>query len=269
MVNSGPMHPHLALAQWLASHRLEFIAGFRHAIDSSCGLHNHAGLEIVHHPRGAGRTALADGRAFEFAPGDVVVYPGELMHDQRMTEDGEDFCVQVRVPADAPDALADWWQVRQLDDPFAIGELQLLSRVQREDGPLEKLALDLRATALVAHLAALAGRAEPRGADDLADRARRWIRAHLHEIDSVQQVAEAFDISADYLRHAFKKRHGTSVVRWLAEARVEQAKDLLLHSQMPLKEVARACAFANEQYFSAVFRKLTGTTPGAFRGRRS
>ncbi|MBA3846045.1 MAG: helix-turn-helix transcriptional regulator [Planctomycetes bacterium] len=268
MANSGHASPHLALAQWLASHRLEFVAGFRHAIDSTCALHGHAAMEIVHHPRGSGRTVLADGRAFDFVAGDVVVYPADLMHDQRMAEAGEDFCVQLRIPAGAPSALADWWQVRQLDDPFAIGELQLLSRVQREDGPLEKLALDLRATALVARLAALAGRAAPRGGDDLADRARRWIRAHLHEIDSVQEVAEALAVSPDYLRHAFKKRHGSSLVRWLAEARIAQAKDLLLHSQMPLKDVARACAFANEQYFSAVFRKLTGTTPGAFRGRR-
>jgi AraC-like DNA-binding protein len=40
----------------------------------------------------------------------------------------------------------------------------------------------------------------------------------------------------------------------------------------PLKTVAGMCGFENQRYFSTCFRRMTGTTPGAFRravaGRR-
>jgi quercetin dioxygenase-like cupin family protein len=55
---------------------IELVVGFRHRLDAgrACGLHAHAGWELVYHPSGAGRTT-AGGHELTFAAGDLVMYP--------------------------------------------------------------------------------------------------------------------------------------------------------------------------------------------------
>ena len=75
-------------------------------------------------------------------------------------------------------------------------------------------------------------------------------------------------VSHDYLRHCFKDRYRGSLAGWLSEVRIERAKELLVHSRLPLKTVAAMCGFANERYFSSVFRKREACAPGEFRRSR-
>jgi transcriptional regulator GlxA family with amidase domain len=58
------------------------------------------------------------------------------------------------------------------------------------------------------------------------------------------------------------------MVRHLARIRVDRAKELLAHSPLSLREIAARCGFASEQYLCAVFARLEGMPPGAFRAAR-
>jgi transcriptional regulator GlxA family with amidase domain len=49
--------------------------------------------------------------------------------------------------------------------------------------------------------------------------------------------------------------------------RLSRAKVMLAHSKLPLKAVASACGFADEYYFSSVFRRIEGLPPGGYRER--
>ncbi|MDD4745594.1 MAG: helix-turn-helix transcriptional regulator, partial [Eubacteriales bacterium] len=55
---------------------------------------------------------------------------------------------------------------------------------------------------------------------------------------------------------------------YLTRVRIEQARELLLTTRMPVSEVAPACGFESPSYFSRIFRSLTGQTPGMFRRHR-
>lgn len=49
------------------------------------------------------------------------------------------------------------------------------------------------------------------------------------------------------------------------KARVERAKDLLKEGNTPLAAVAIRVGFADQAHLTRVFRKIVGTTPGAWR----
>ena len=53
--------------------------------------------------------------------------------------------------------------------------------------------------------------------------------------------------------------------RWLLQQRIDAAKELLLHSGLPMVEIALKCGFADQACFIRAFRKLLNTTPGEWR----
>ena len=52
---------------------------------------------------------------------------------------------------------------------------------------------------------------------------------------------------------------------YLANIRIEAAKDLLLSSDYSMQEVAERCGFADQSYFSNVFKKKTGLSPRKYK----
>jgi transcriptional regulator GlxA family with amidase domain len=55
------------------------------------------------------------------------------------------------------------------------------------------------------------------------------------------------------------------MIRWLNEVRLKRARSLLIHSRLPIKQVAALSGFRDEYYFSAVFRRFHRLAPSAYR----
>lgn len=78
-------------------------------------------------------------------------------------------------------------------------------------------------------------------------------------------VAEQFRISASYLSRIFKADMGIGLVDYIHRLRIDAAKDALKHTGGTIDGVAAAVGFSNRWVFIRVFKKLEGTTPGAYR----
>jgi AraC-like DNA-binding protein len=260
-----------ALRDCLTGPGVGYVCGFRHVlgVGPSCSMHCHLGAEIVYHPSGEGVTTLKDGRRLAFGAGAVVFYPPWTHHDQRMDAPGTDLCIQFDFRGRTIDGLEAGVLLPKLKDPVLRSELQQLAQAHPAAAPLARAALDHRVTALVIGLLLAAEDAvpAPREAAGHAERARDYIARHHQRLAGLEEVAEHLGVGLDHLRHCFRERYGSGMSRWLTEVRVERAKDLLMHSIMPLRAVAEASGFANEYYFSTVFRQETGEAPGRFRRR--
>lgn len=230
-------------------------------------MHRHGDLELVFHPRGAGRTCNPAGEALTFAPGDVVLYPPHTFHNQVMDQPGEDCCVQIALPEGAA-AIFHTWRCMRVEDAYARNELHLLAHAAPPRSATEQQVYDLRVTALLTHLLAAAPPSEAQSqsaGDRLAERAHRHIAEHCTTLASLDDAATACDCSPDRLRHVFTQRYGISMARWLSECRMERAKELLLHTPLDLCDIAQACGYGSVQAFSACFRRVIGTSPGSWR----
>ncbi|SFP65222.1 PocR sensory domain-containing protein [Oscillibacter sp. PC13] len=95
--------------------------------------------------------------------------------------------------------------------------------------------------------------------------AQRFIRQHYAERLTLESIAAEVCLSPGYLSSLFKAEAGESLFAYLNRFRVKRSRQLLLESSRPLVEVAHACGFEDQSYFTRVFKKYTGVSPGKFR----
>ena len=98
----------------------------------------------------------------------------------------------------------------------------------------------------------------------LVAQVRQALTAHPGEAHSAEGIAQLLHVSARTL-HRQLKEEGASVQQLKDEVRSERAKDLLLRTARPLKQVAAATGFRSEKSFIRAFRDWTGVTPAEFR----
>lgn len=87
----------------------------------------------------------------------------------------------------------------------------------------------------------------------------------------MKAVASELQVSYTYLRRIFKQITGTSPQQYLLKLRLQKARDLLVMTQKPVKEIALECGFNSPYYFSRYFKEDRGIAPSEYRemvGRR-
>jgi AraC-like DNA-binding protein len=81
----------------------------------------------------------------------------------------------------------------------------------------------------------------------------------------VRDVAGQVHLSERHISRLFSRVMGTSILGYLTRARLDTASQLLLDREMSVKQVARAVGYPDAHYFSTLFGRRTGLTPGEFR----
>lgn len=98
----------------------------------------------------------------------------------------------------------------------------------------------------------------------LVQQVRQALAAHPGESHSAEGIATLLHVSARTL-HRQLKEEGASLQQLKDEVRGERAKELLLRTAKPIKQIAAATGFRNEKSFIRAFRQWTGTSPAEFR----
>ena len=245
-----------------------FVIAFSHGTKPGnyCQMHSHGGVEVVFHPVGNGLTACSDGSEIEFGPGETIIYPPGLQHDQRMLSEGVDNCIQIGIrELPAFPGLGKPLHLRIVRSQAAISELSDLS-VWADDSP--KAAKDLRAAALLLTLLNEGARLDlgtPEPGLSIASEARYIAISETKMPPSASEIAQRLELSPDHLRPLMLKHFGKGLKELSLEARVTRAISLLANSPMTLKEIASETGFANERALCCAFKLRTGSSPGHFR----
>ena len=82
---------------------------------------------------------------------------------------------------------------------------------------------------------------------------------------SIGRVAAVGFMSQSSLGRAFHDRIGMSPKAYLCKLRMNKAVSLLLKNEISVKEVAFACGFSDEKFFSRAFRQKYGFPPSGFK----
>jgi len=96
-------------------------------------------------------------------------------------------------------------------------------------------------------------------------RATDYVGDNLSGELSLDEVASAAGYSRRHFSRAFKESTGLSPHQYVIRQRVERAKGLLLGTDLPVGEVARACGFAHQSHLAHHFRRAYGVSPTALR----
>lgn len=103
-------------------------------------------------------------------------------------------------------------------------------------------------------------------ADDLIARVEAYIRANFRENITREDVAAIAYITPNYLSKQFRNKMGMNLREYINQIRLEEAKRLLLSTNLSVSEIAGLSGYDNISYFSTVFRKHTGMSPIDWRG---
>jgi AraC family transcriptional regulator len=164
-----------------------------------------------------------------------------------------------------------WWGRKEPDETLHSLGLALLPAL-RNPHSSSQLFVDQIGLGILAHAAhrygrVLAKEASIRGglAPWQIRRATEFLEANLQGNMSLYSVAAECELSVSHFARAFRNTFGQPPYRWLIERRVDMAKTYLLHSDLPLADIALRCGFADQSALNKSFRRLLHQSPGQWR----
>jgi AraC-like DNA-binding protein len=96
-------------------------------------------------------------------------------------------------------------------------------------------------------------------------KAERFIWDNYTRKISLQEIAQASGLSGPYFSSVFKEEMGENLSNYLNRLRVERAMTMLTESEQSISDIAGACGFEDQSWFSKIFKSFTGVTPGKYR----
>ena len=144
------------------------------------------------------------------------------------------------------DQLLETGRGYQVDDEYKIAGLlyQLLTRLQATAAqlnvPINQTADKIRSVA-------------------------NYIRSHSNQPFTLEEAAAIANYSPHYFSRRFSEILGISFPQFLLESRLLRAKQLLISTQLSIKQIALDTGFSQSSYFATCFRQAEGMTPQQFR----
>ncbi|MBP3312936.1 MAG: AraC family transcriptional regulator [Butyricicoccus sp.] len=95
-----------------------------------------------------------------------------------------------------------------------------------------------------------------------------YIKEHLAEKLTLEQVTDQVYLSRSHFCRILKEELGCTFTEYVNHLRIEQSKIYLRERSMPLIEIAHAVGFDDQSYFTRIFKRYVGVSPGKFRNMR-
>ncbi|HET9793948.1 MAG TPA: AraC family transcriptional regulator [Thermoanaerobaculia bacterium] len=238
--------------------------------------HAHANPSLTFTRRGALCESVA-GRSFDNdSPAALLVRPPEERHADRVQEGGA-VNLEIEILPGASPLLSDWTArlagVRQLRHPRLAALAGAIGAELRCRDTAQPLVVEGLALEIVGIASRLRSRRAAAGSPPWLSRVRERLESSFRERLLLTEVAREAGVHPVSLARAFRARHGESPGEYVRRLRIEWAlRELRASSPRPIGEIALDAGFFDQSHFHRVFRRLTGTSPGAIRasqGRRS
>lgn len=252
--------------------------------------HFHPEVELILFHRGSGMQFVGDS-VLPFAPGDIVLVGANLPHYWRFDDD-----YQRESELSAPFATVahfteTFWGTPFLNLPENQPLKALLYRAQRglllpsgasaalrprferlvqTQGPWRIVALLNCLLALAAHDELHVLSSEGFGYDtadtddERLNAVYQYTLTHFRRRIGLAEVAAVAGLVPPAFCRYFKGRMGKTYFRFLLEIRVSRARQLLLETDLSIKDLCFESGFGNSADFHKSFKQLTGKTPLAY-----
>jgi AraC-like DNA-binding protein/mannose-6-phosphate isomerase-like protein (cupin superfamily) len=262
----------------------------RIATDIMLYTHWHEELEILYILDGSMLLQI-DIQAFRVSKGDVIVIPPNLLHGAtRYNNSHCSFYAIVFHPSFILSALNDIIQQSYLD-PFFIKSDKRFYHINEESKDQCKilhnvisiieaykskgfgfeLLIKAYVLQILYHLIDInSEKNNELSKDDLLSTLRikkilTFLEDNYQKSFSLSDWASNIDLSKEQFCRIFKKHFSKTPIEYLMHYRISKAADLLIHSHMPIIDIAFETGFESANYFTIVFKNKTQMTPRQFR----
>ncbi|MDP4133483.1 MAG: AraC family transcriptional regulator [Bacillota bacterium] len=103
---------------------------------------------------------------------------------------------------------------------------------------------------------------------DVLFKAMNYIKQNYKEKLSLDDICANVYLSKSYLSKIFKDEMKCTLTNYISSVRVEKSKSLLLDNSLSLADVASMVGFEDQSYYTKVFKKNEGVSPGKYKSLR-
>ena len=103
---------------------------------------------------------------------------------------------------------------------------------------------------------------------DIIFRAIEYVKHNYMKKVSLEEVSSHVFLSPSYFSKVFKDEMKYNFNTYLNKIRIEMSKKLLMDEKIPLVDVSNLVGYEDQSYYTKVFKKMTGSSPGKYRESR-
>ncbi len=218
-----------------------------------------------------GQIRLA-GELITLAPGDLTLSPAGLITSYHLPQPGHHYCLHFESLPTPPDQcvalplhipLGPWREMAQQ-------KLMWIARLHAMSNK-EPIAAHAGSAAMQEFLLWLALLPRQTGTPSHArlelalDKAAQFINQNLSRPITLAQISKESQLSQNYLARKFRDRFGLTIPRYILTRRIQQARDLLINTHLPVRRIGADVGLPDAHHFNKQFRKLTGMSPTTLR----
>lgn len=101
--------------------------------------------------------------------------------------------------------------------------------------------------------------------DEQIIKIQEWLQKNYQLSISLKSLAGRFDLSVRSFNRRFRIAADKTPMQYLQEVRLEQAKELLKHSNLTVAEIAFAVGYQDTSHFATLFKRINAITPNEYR----
>ena len=241
--------------------------GNRFAAKRDVPWHSHEETEFVAVTKGKCRIRVGDQKVLEGARGAIFILPAKVAQYQETLGVTRTTYIGFNLPSGLFDESARVLTF-QKGDP-ALRWIEQLCDNRQWHPPLSNEVSRNLLVALLQRIGdmdiAMGSRAQMHPAVGLA---QAYLETHLNQPLSLVRVARAASVSASHLSALFTAEFGVGPMRYLQRLRLERARWLLSNPYLRIHEISEACGYEDVNYFTRLFRRSFGMSPGRWRKSR-
>jgi len=97
----------------------------------------------------------------------------------------------------------------------------------------------------------------------------QYIKEHYCDDLSTAKLSEQFNLSSNYITNLLKQELGIRYNDYITQLRLEHAKELLVSTNLSVKNITSACGYYSQSHFTKLFVEKEGCTPIEYRKRNT
>lgn len=243
--------------------------------------HSHLALEFIYVESGCQSFAIGE-RAYELKGQDILVIPPGLSHDTagEWLQKSKLYWLQIKLPPNAKEGFLGYrgkWgrsllqSLKKLEPGIYRGNpgmahlLRMFFQIFPTQTSHREIRLHLLLTRFLLDFLSLA-EVPPPVLPQAVSHAKKWIEKNLSEPITLKDLAHAIGVSPAWLKRSFKQSVGIPPLSYIHRQKLSAAQRLLERG-VSVTETAVELGFSSSQYFSVVFRRYLGITPGEWQRR--
>ncbi|MBR7163363.1 MAG: helix-turn-helix domain-containing protein [Clostridia bacterium] len=100
---------------------------------------------------------------------------------------------------------------------------------------------------------------------EVVEQVKQYLKVNYVQKIRIKDLSTMFYISEAYLSDIFKTLTHKTIIEYLADVRIEAAKESLKNTRMNISNIAESVGYGDYCYFNKIFKKYVGVTPYQYR----